>query len=86
MNDYISTQIIIDIILPLVYKLAQWQRSEKEIEKEIFNLSSSESEEREENIVEPDQEPTKPPDLEFIRNQRSQSRARSTRSKLVQLV
>ncbi len=79
MNDYISTQIIIDIILPLVYKLAQWQRSEKEIEKEIFNLSSSESEEREENIVEPDQEPTKPPDLEFIRNQRSQSKAKSTR-------
>jgi hypothetical protein len=78
-NDYISTQIIIDIILPLVYKLAQWQRSEKEIEKEIFNLSSSESEEREENIVEPDQEPTKPPDLEFIRNQRSQSKAKSTR-------
>jgi hypothetical protein len=62
------------------------KESEREIEKEIFNLSSSESEEKEQSIVDPDQELPKPPDLEFIRNQRSQSRARSTRSKLVQLV
>jgi hypothetical protein len=58
--------------------------AEKEIEKEIFNLSSSESEEREESIVEnmprPDQEPPRPPDLEVIRNRRSQSHAKSVRS------
>jgi hypothetical protein len=79
LNKYFS---IIDIILPFVYKLSQWQKkeSEKEIEKEIFNLSSSESEEeegRESDMPPPDQEPPKLPDLEVIRNRRSQSKAKS---------
>ena len=54
--------------------------NEKEIEKEIFNLSSSESEEeegREPDMPPPDQEPPKLPDLEVIRNRRSISRAKS---------
>ncbi len=45
--------------------------NEKEIEKEIFNLSFSESEEgegREPDMPPPDQEPPKLPDLEEIRN------------------
>jgi hypothetical protein len=47
------------------------RKNEKEIEKEIFNLSSSESEEeegREPDMPPPDQEPPKLPDLEVIRN------------------
>ena len=54
--------------------------NEKEIEKEIFNLSSSESEEeegREPDMPPPDQEPPKLPDLEVIRNRRSILRAKS---------
>jgi hypothetical protein len=54
--------------------------NEKEIEKESFNLSSSESEEeerREPDMPPPDQEPPKLPDLEVIRNRRSISRAKS---------
>jgi hypothetical protein len=54
--------------------------NEKEIEKEIFNLSSSESEEeegREPDMPPPDQEPPKLPDLEVIRNRRSISKAKS---------
>ena len=56
------------------------RENEKEIEKEIFNLSSSESEEeegREPDMPPPDQEPPKLPDLEVIRNRRSQSRNKS---------
>ena len=56
------------------------RENEKEIEKEIFNLSSSESEEeegREPDMPPPDQEPPKLPDLEVIRNRRSISRAKS---------
>ncbi len=56
------------------------RENEKEIEKEIFNLSSSESEEeegRESDMPPPDQEPPKLPDLEVIHNRRSQSRAKS---------
>ena len=54
--------------------------NEKEIEKEIFNLSSSESEEeegRESDMPPPDQKPPKLPDLEVIRNRRSHSRNKS---------
>ena len=54
--------------------------NEKEIEKEIFNLRSSESEEeegREPDMPPPDQEPPKLPDLEVIRNRRSISKAKS---------
>jgi hypothetical protein len=56
------------------------RENEKEIEKDIFNLSSSESEEeegRESDMPPPDQEPPKLPDLEVIRNRRSISRAKS---------
>jgi hypothetical protein len=56
------------------------KESEKEIEKEIFNLSSSESEEeegRESDMPPPDQEPPRLPDLEVIRNRRSQSKSKS---------
>jgi hypothetical protein len=56
------------------------RENEKEIEKEIFNLSTPESEEeegRESDMPPPDQEPPKLPDLEVIRNRRSISRAKS---------
>jgi len=56
------------------------RENEKEIEKEIFNLRTSESEEeegRESDMPPPDQEPPKLPDLEVIRNRRSISRAKS---------
>jgi hypothetical protein len=56
------------------------RENEKEIEKEIFNLSSSESEEeegRESDMPPPDQKPPKLPDLEVIRNRRSHSRNKS---------
>ena len=56
------------------------RENEKEIEKEIFNLSSSESDEeegREPDMPPPDQEPPKLPDLEVIRNRCSISRAKS---------